>query len=387
MKSFTKGTFGYDWQYLSGKDSLIVLRSADERAQVIVSPKYQAKVFTSTAAGLDGPSLGYVNYKALDAGPVDEHMNGYGGENRFWLGPEGGPYSVFFPPAAEQVFAHWHTPSPIDVEPWNMVSSGKQSVVLSKDMSVVNYVGTRLRLAAKRSVELLSPARIESTLGVRVPPGVDVVAYTTRNRITNRNTFAWTPQTGTLCIWILDMFHTAPRAVTIVPYRPGDERRIGRIVTSDYFGPVPADRLAVTDRLICLKTDGEFRSKLGVSGRRALPLAANYDPDAHRLTIVSFEVDAKASYLNQAWDPHMEALGGDAINAYNDGPLEDGTILGPVLELESVSPAAFLAPGESLSHRHSVYHFLGSEVALQPVAEAVLGASLREIRSAFQADA
>ncbi|MFA6360728.1 MAG: DUF6786 family protein, partial [Dysgonamonadaceae bacterium] len=53
-KEYEKGTFGYDLNYLSEKDSLIVLKSEDEKAQVIVSAKYQAKVFTSTTNGVDG---------------------------------------------------------------------------------------------------------------------------------------------------------------------------------------------------------------------------------------------------------------------------------------------------------------------------------------------
>ena len=109
-KEYEKGTFGYDLNYLSEKDSIILLRSDDEKAQVILSAKYQAKVFTSTANGLNGNSHGFVNYNFFDSGVVDEHMNGFGGENRLWLGPEGGGYSIFFEPGAMQVYDNWHTP-------------------------------------------------------------------------------------------------------------------------------------------------------------------------------------------------------------------------------------------------------------------------------------
>ena len=72
---YRKGSFGYDLNYLSEKDSnLIVLKSADGKAQVLVSAKYQAKVFTSTAAGEEGAGHGFVNYKFFDAGIVDEHI-------------------------------------------------------------------------------------------------------------------------------------------------------------------------------------------------------------------------------------------------------------------------------------------------------------------------
>src|SRR5690554_2380637 len=133
--TYEKGTFGYDVNYLSERDSgLIVLKSDDEQAQLILSPKYQAKVFTSTAEGLDGNSHGFVNYKFFEAGVVDEHMNGFGGENRFWLGPEGGQYSIYFAPDSEQVYDNWHTPKAIDIEEWDVQSATTQEATFTKEM-------------------------------------------------------------------------------------------------------------------------------------------------------------------------------------------------------------------------------------------------------------
>ena len=72
-------------------DSVVVLSRGNSR--VIVSPKYQAKVFTSTPG--DGSSFGWINYKAFDA-EADPHMNAYGGENRIWLGTGGRTIFSFF---------------------------------------------------------------------------------------------------------------------------------------------------------------------------------------------------------------------------------------------------------------------------------------------------
>ena len=74
---------------------------------------------------------------------------------------------------------------------------------------------------------------------------------------------------------------------------------------------------------------------------------------------------------------------GDAVNAYNDGPLDDGRQLGPFYEIESVSPAAFFAPGQTLTHRHSVFHFSGDEKALDLICRQTLGVSLRQVKSIF----
>ena len=382
--SYQKGTFGYDLAYLSQHDNgLIVLTGNDDKAQIIVSAKYQGKVFTSTANGLEGNSLGFVNYKVFDANVIDEHMNGYGGENRFWLGPEGGQYSVFFHPGTEQVFDNWHTPAPIDIEPWDVVSSDAKTVAMKKEMEVANYAGYRLRLNVDRKISLMEPADATRILGITAEPTLNMAAYQTENTITNLNDYEWTKETGTVCIWILDMFNPAPKAVTFIPFNEGDETVMGKIVTSDYFGEIPSDRLKTHGNIIYLKTDGNYRSKLGLNGKRTKSIAGNYDPDSKRLTITTFDVDTNATYLNQEWNPAKDPLTGDALNAYNDGPLEDGSIMGPFLELESVSPAAFLKPAQSLTHRHNVFHFVGEEKDLSPITEKLFGISIREIEHTF----
>ncbi|MCW3106410.1 MAG: hypothetical protein JWQ09_916, partial [Segetibacter sp.] len=47
--SYKEGSFGYDLNFLKEHDSVVVLKNDGENSQVLVSPKYQAKVFTSTA--------------------------------------------------------------------------------------------------------------------------------------------------------------------------------------------------------------------------------------------------------------------------------------------------------------------------------------------------
>ena len=384
MEDYEKGTFGYDLNYLHQKENnLIVLSGDGGNSQIIVSAKYQAKVFTSSAEGLSGKSIGFVNYRALDSDVIDEHMNGYGGENRFWFGPEGGRFSVYFAPGAEQVYDNWHTPKSIDIEPWSVISANNTYASFRKEAELTNYLGTNMKVQIDRDVSLIERPKVESELGIKMSPNVNTVAYSTNNKIINLNDFAWTAETGTICIWILDMFIPAPKAVTVIPFNEGDEAELGKIVTSDYFGEIPADRLKIQGNTIYLKTDGKFRSKLGLNGKRTTSVAGNYDPDMKRLTITTFEVDKDAIYLNQEWDPTKNPLVGDAMNAYNDGPLDDGSIMGPFLELESVSPAAFLEPMKYMSHKHNVYHFIGEEADLEPIAKKLLGVSIADIKTVF----
>jgi len=380
---YEKGTFGYDLNFLSEKDSLIVLKSNEDKAQVIVSAKYQGKVFTSTANGLEGNSLGFVNHDVLNSETIDEHMNGYGGENRFWLGPEGGQYSVYFEKGNEQIYDNWHTPKPIDIEAWDIVSSDSKQATLKKAMEVTNYQGSKLNLNVDRKITMMELSNIYSTLGLQGIDGIDAVGYITDNKITNLNDYEWTKETGAICIWILDMFIPAPKALTVIPFNEGDEKRLGTIATTDYFGEIPADRLKIQDGILYLKTDGKFRSKLGMNGKRTKAIAGNYDPDSKRLTITTYDVEKDAIYLNQEWNPAKDPLVGDAMNAYNDGPLEDGSIMGPFLEVESVSPAAFLKPNQSLSHKHTVYHFIGEPDKLTVITEKLLGVTINQINSIF----
>lgn len=382
-KTYEKGTFGYDLDYLSEKDSLIVLKSDDEKAQVIVSAKYQAKVFTSTANGLDGPSLGFVNYKVFDSGVIDEHMNGYGGENRLWLGPEGGKYSIFFEPGIEQIYDNWHTPKAFDIEAWQTRSISQKEAIFAKDMELKNYLGNLLKVEVERKISLIPISAISQHLFVSLPEGVSVVAYATDNKIINKNDFEWTPETGTVCIWMLDMFNPSDSAVTIVPYREGDEKELGKVATTNYFGEIPPDRLKDENGVLFLKTDGKYRSKIGMNAKRTKGIAGNFDPISKRLTIVTFDVDPSKIYLNQEWNPKKNPLIGDAFNAYNDGPLDDGSIMGPFLELESCSPAAFLKPGESISHKHNVFHFVGDEEVLSPICETLLGVNIDKVKQVF----
>jgi len=376
-------SFAYDLAFLKKKDeNLIILSNNCGKSQIIVSPNYQGKVLTSTANGLEGKSFGYINYKAFNSLVSDEHINVYGGENRFWLGPEGGIFSVFFLPEKNQVFENWHTPKAIDTESWNLLLSDSTIVLLEKTAVFPNALGNNLEILLNRKIQILSVEEIEDQFQITLPKNVNIVAYRTENSIKNMNSFEWTMETGTVCIWMLDMLHPSSDAITIVPYNQSQEH-FSEIAKTDYFGKIPPERIIFTNDKIYLKTDGKYRCKIGLGPLRSCSLAANYDPQAGRLTIVTFTTSKNACYLNQEWDTKAKTYDGDVFNAYNDGPLEDGTIMGPFLELKSSSPAAFLKPEEKLLHTHSVFHFSGDEVALSEITNKLLGISIQQIKKTF----
>ncbi len=377
-KTFQEGSFGYDLQFLKEKDeNLIVLE--DNTSTVIVSPKYQAKVFTSSAEGATGKSFGWINYEAF-SGEKDSHMNAYGGENRFWLGPEGSKYSLFFKPKEEMVYENWVTPAGVDTESWEVQNKSAREVSMTKAMKLDNYAGTELNLQAERSVKILSAAAINSLLSIETD-SLKVVGFTTVNSISNTGKQAWTQETGAPCIWMLDMFTPSPETVIIVPY---EEQSEGKIATTDYFGEIPKERIMMENGTILFKADGKNRGKLGVPPNRARNKSGSYDPRSNTLTITLYDLDKNAIYLNQEWTDTKDPYQGDAVNAYNDGPLEDGSQMGPFYEIESVSPAAFLKPNETLTHEHSVFHFTGNKMHLNKICKQLLNISLDEVQQAFK---
>lgn len=378
-KEFQKGTLGYDAAFLKQHDtSLILLKNGD--ASVLVSPKYQGKVFTSSASGEEGASFGWINYKAFTA-PVDAHMNAYGGENRLWLGPEGGKFSLYFKKGDSMVFDNWKTPAPIDTEAWQVKSSGNNSVVMQKPMKLDNYTGATLDILIDRTVTILSKEEIEKDLGIEIGDSLQFVGYATANKMTNTGKEKWTEKTGMPCIWILDMFNPSPATTIVIPYKQSSEKE--KVATTSYFGEIPADRIKFTGNTLYFKADGKSRGKLGVVPAKALPFAGSYDANSNVLTITKFTVDNGARYLNQEWNTSKPVFSGDAMNAYNDGPLADGSQMGPFYEIESVSPAADLDAGASVEHQHDVFHFSGNKEDLNKVSQKILGVSIEDIQQAF----
>ncbi|MBV9963774.1 MAG: hypothetical protein JO072_16145, partial [Parafilimonas sp.] len=93
--SFGKGTYGYDANFIKNHAKKIIELQNDD-AKVLLCADYQGRVFTSTANGDSGISFGWLNYNLLSSAEKKKQFNPVGGEERFWLGPEGGQYSIYF---------------------------------------------------------------------------------------------------------------------------------------------------------------------------------------------------------------------------------------------------------------------------------------------------
>jgi hypothetical protein len=379
------GAFARDVEFLKKHTEVIVLSDAQRKAQVAVVPAYQGRVMTSTAEGPAGASFGWINRELIASGKIEPHMNPYGGEDRFWMGPEGGQFAIFFAKGKSFTFDDWQTPALIDTEPFEVVSKSDTEATFTRTAQVTNYTGTTFDLQIDRAVRLLDAKALASALKVDLPASVQAVGFETDNKITNKGTNPWTKETGLLSIWILGMFNPSDATTIVIPFEAGVETERGPKVNDAYFGKVPAERLVVKDDVLFFSGDGKYRSKIGLSPARAKSVAGSYDAAGKVLTIVQYTRPAGATdYVNSMWELQEKPFAGDVVNSYNDGPATPGAKpMGPFYELETSSPAAALKPGESLSHVHRTFHLQGPEADLDKLANALLGVSLEEIKTAI----
>jgi hypothetical protein len=378
------GTFGYDLAFLSKYQETVVLSDSLGTAKLVIMPGWQARVMTSTASGPGGFSYGWINYGLISSGRKTEHMNAYGGEERLWLGPEGGPFSIYFKKGAAQEFSNWYVPAELDTTGFEILSKSPASASFHKQFRLVNYAGTPLDIGIERTVSLLNNNTIAKALGLALPDSVRAMAYQSDNILENRGDKPWTRETGMLSVWMLSMMNPSPEVTIFIPFKEGNEKQLGKIVHDDYFGKVPADLLIIGNGIIWFKADGKYRSKIGIPPARATNFSGSYDARNKVLTILWCDLpDGRTDYVNSKWGHQNNPFSGDAINAYNDGPVEDGTQMGPFYELESSSPAANLEPGEKLLHRQRIFHFEGSEAQLSRITEKIFGITLDEVKGKF----
>lgn len=369
---------------LSKKTKLVELVAGD--ARVMIAPEWQGRVMTSTCAGPEGTSFGFVNHGFINAGKLDARFNNYGGEERFWLSPEGGPFSLWFKPGVEQVLANWHTAPAMNEGAWKVTSKPRDPFcTMQQQMKLQNTAGTNFTLDVTRTVRLVDAAAFGKIFGAeagKLVAGTKLVGYETANEIVNRGE-PMDKKKGLVSIWLLGMMESGPETVVIVPYKPGSEAELGPVVKSDYFGAIPPDRLKVLPEAILFKADANFRSKIGTSQRRAKNVLGSIDFRNNALSLVAFNMPAdptKCDYMNNMWGKQGNSYSGDVANSYNDGKPEKGEQLGSFYEIESLSPAKTLKTGDKLAHVQQTIHIQANPATLAKLAKAILGVDLEKVK-------
>jgi hypothetical protein len=382
MTADSTNLYGHNRSFLEKYVKVIELKNG--RSAIALIPAWQGRVMTSTAEGDTGFSFGWINRNLIAAGKIQPHINAFGGEERLWLGPEGGQFSIFFKKGSQFEYNHWQTPAFMDTTPFEVVSRTDSTALFACDAESDNYSGTHLKFRLEREVAILSESDILRQLGIDVR-GLKSVAYKSSNVLINKGDNEWVKETGLLSVWMLGMYNPSPSVIVAIPFNPGDEKVMGPIVNDSYFGKISPARLKVSGNNIFFRADGKSRGKIGLPPLRSKGVMGSYDSANNILTLLICRLpEGKTEYVNSAWKIQDNPFSGDAMNSYNDGPLEDGSQMGPFYELETSSPAAALKTGENLEHIQYTLHLTGNKKILNDISIKVLGVSLEEIETAFQ---
>lgn len=366
-------TYMYDKDFL--RKHIDIVELSEGGAKLLIAPKYQARVMTSSCQGDSGFSFGWINYAVIDSGKFMPHINAYGGEDRFWMGPEGGQYSIFFQKGDSFNLKHWQTPAIIDTVGFDLVKKQSNAASFTKSFEIQNYSGTKFQVKVNRDIELLTKKSIESILNISLN-NVESVGYKSINSIQNIGNEDWSKSSGVLSIWLLSMMKASPQNTVIIPYIKGGKDE----VNDSYFGKVPSNRLVKEDSVLFFKTDSKFRSKIGIPPSIVKPIAGSYDAVRNILTIMKVDFKGDTSYVNSMWEKQKYPYKGDVINAYNDGPNDAGTQLGSFYEMETSSPAVALRRNQLLVHTKHLFHFIGSLAELNKISQQLLKVDLNNLK-------
>lgn len=366
---YPQGSFRYDWQFVSQYKNTIIL--SRDSARVLLVPDYQGRVLTSTTNGLEGASLGWVNHNYIAKDTIQQGGNPFGGEDRLWLGPLAGQYTLYFPKETPIADEYWHIPKWIDAEPFDLVDHSETEATFQKSFPIENHFGTQFEVQIDRKIRLLSSQEIAQKLDFSFPASIQMVGFESINTLTNKGS-DWDKANGLLSLWSLGMFPGADSTWVIIPFK---ENKENPIQVNEYLFEADSSRLRVGEQVVLFKADGKKRSKIGVMPSNAYPIFGSYDASIKVLTIVQFSMGRDTSYFNNHEVPFQEnPYKGDVINSYNNNPQMDGSA--SFYELESSAPAKELRQGESISHTHRTFHFVGEEKQLNKISKALLNYSL-----------
>jgi len=377
----SSSSYAQDVAFLRNYTDLLEL-SSPTGARTAVAPEYQGRVMTSALS--DGrSSFGWINRQFIASGTEDEHLNNYGGEDRFWLGPEAGQFGLWFAPGEPFTLDTWKTPKGFGSGPFEVSSQGPDSVAMTKRFTVTNASGTTFRCAVTRRINALTREQAARNLRIELPAGIDLVGFESVNTLTNHGSEPWTKSGGLVSIWTLGQFTPLPRGRVIVPIVAGPADQLGPRARTDYFVEPPPERCAVGKENVLLRCDGRYRCKIGIPPARAKQFLGSYDPEGKVLTIVQFNLPTgaeKLDYVNSVWEIQDDPYAGDVVNSYNDGEASPGAgQRGPFYEMETSSPAAALGPGDEITHIHRTFHLRGPLELLAGISGQLLAVDVRSI--------
>ncbi len=358
----------------------ILLGDPTNRGGLVVAPGLVGRVMCSTFDSSTGEANAWINQEAIQKGRVDPVFNNFGGEERFWFAPEGGPFGLMFG-QKKSSFENYLVQDGMTSLSYQVVGKDERSVTLKAEMILSNGSRTKFNLRVERRISLLR----SNPYALELSGAVDSVAFQSDNVVTNIGTSPWIRESGTLAMWCLGQFLEHPQLSVIVPVRPAVGLSPSPPTVDEYFkdfclgGSFPAECRVNFEGCVLLKADGKVRGKIGVKKERATGRLGSYNPNNDHLILVDHDFYPESDYATGYWRSYTDAFDGDALSVYIDGPEKVGGPTGLSYELETMSPALFLKPGESFAYRNRTFHIRSRRESVGSVCKRFLKAEIDQM--------
>jgi uncharacterized protein DUF6786 len=366
----------------------VILQGRQPGRQVLCAPTLVGRVMTTTYDADHGDALGWIGAEVIRHGYVDPVFTNYGGEERLWFGPEGSQFGLHFT-SKDQSLSHYKVQAGMNSQRYAVarIAPEHDCVVMAARIELQNLAGTKFDLGVERTVRVADYCPY--TVGF--DDHLEFVGFESKSLVTNLGREPIRSETGLLSCWTPGQHPSGARTVAVIPFQPGSNEALGEPIRSDYLkqmcvgGTIPAGRLWIGADHALMRADNRYRLKIGLSARRATNRLGTIDLDSAELVINDFDLYPEMPYVAPYWREltAAELANGEAVSVYVDGPDEKGVRGGNFHELESLSPAMPLKPGESFAHRNRVFHVRGSRTVLDSIARSFLHTDTAEVTRVF----
>lgn len=364
----------------SGNDGF-VLTGRNNQSVVLVAPNLAGRVMATSFDGEQGEINGFVDARAFKEGMRDIWDN-WGGEERYWLGPEGGQFGLMFQ-GKKNCFANYSVPPGFNKQEYIVTehAGSGNSLTMQASFTLRNAAGTHFSLACTRRITALD----ECPYAVGAGSAVESVGFESASSIVNMGPNAWTKETGCLAHWHLGQFLPGPRVIAIIPFRQG--AIADPPVREDYFrdfcigGKMPPERYWIRDGFVLFRADGKCRTKIGQNRSRATGLLGSYNLETDEIILLEYDFYPNLEYAASYWYEQPEPFHGDCISFSAEGPDEEGGPDGRCYELEAMSPALLLAPDQCFTFRTRTMHIRGPRAAMAAICRRHLGPEISTLEA------
>ena len=357
--------------------------------RVVCAPALVGRVMSCTFDSAAGDALGWIEQDAISGKRSDPVFNNFGGEERIWFGPEGSQFGLHFA-SRELKLSDYRVQAAMSSQPYELVPSrieGTQAVMQAR-VELSNLAGTTFHLQVRRVVSIVESCPFSLGAGEKV----ECVGFQSETTVTNVSSDAIRPETGLLSCWTPGLHPGSRGCVIVIPFSKGSNEELGPPIREDYIPYIcPHSKLVagswcLADEYAAFKSDGNCRAKVSVARKRAVNRLGSYNVETHELIINQFDLYAELPYVGAYWRTlsASELLDGEAVSCYIDGPDENGAGGSNFYELETLSPALALAPGEEFTHRNRVFHLRGDARWIDAIAQRALRANLEAVAAGLK---